>query len=150
MDTTVRAILDSLPPKPRASKLTPQAALIRALRTRGRSYREIVTILRERCGVRVGLHTLYHFVRVRTRNSATTPHSCRSQPSRRARQSSTPAHAATPVAASEGNDEEAVWTRIAALKRRSPQAPAVGAKKEFEYDETQPLQLAPVRQPKKT
>ena len=150
MDTTVRAILDSLPPRPRASKLTPHAALIRALRTRGRSYREIVTILRERCGVRVGLHTLYHFVRRRTRTSATAPHPCRSQRSRPARPSSPPARAATPVAASEGDNEEAVRARIAALKQRPPPAPAVTAKKEFEYDETQPLQLAPVRQPKKT
>jgi hypothetical protein len=43
---------------------------------------------------------------------------------------------------------EEAWARIAALKRRSPETPA--AKKEFEYDENQPLQLAPGRQPKKT
>jgi hypothetical protein len=146
MDTTVRAILDSLPPRPRASKLAPHAALIRALRARGRSYREIVTILRERCGVRVGLHTLYHFVRVRVSTSATAPHPCRSEPSRAASPPSSPARAATSVTAG----EEEAWTRIAALKRRSPQAPAVTAKKEFEYDENQPLQLAPVRQPRKT
>jgi len=48
MENTLQAILDSLPPPRRRSKLDPYAALIRALRARGRSYREIVTILRER------------------------------------------------------------------------------------------------------
>jgi hypothetical protein len=63
MENALQAILDNLPPRRRRSKLEPYAALIRALRARGRSYREIVTILRDRCGLRVATHTVYHFVR---------------------------------------------------------------------------------------
>ena len=70
MEHALQAILDSLPPRRRRSKLEPYAALIRALRGRGRSYREIVTILRERCGLRVAVHTVYHFVRARAQKHA--------------------------------------------------------------------------------
>ena len=69
MENAHQAILDSLPPRRRRSKLEPYAALIRALRARGRSYREIVTILRERCGLRVAMHTVYHFVRARAQKT---------------------------------------------------------------------------------
>ena len=66
MDETFQAILDSLPPKPARSKLEPYAELIHELRRRGRSYHEIAGILADRCGVPVGVHTVYNFVRVRT------------------------------------------------------------------------------------
>jgi IS30 family transposase len=65
MNETFKAILDSLPPKQPRSKLEPYTELIQELRKRGRSYREIAGILADRCGVRVGIHTVYNFVRVR-------------------------------------------------------------------------------------
>jgi len=65
MDTKFQAILDSLPPKLPRSKLEPYADLIRELRKRERSYREIAGLLKERCGLNVGVHTLYSFVRTR-------------------------------------------------------------------------------------
>jgi|SRR6185437_3334765 len=65
MDAKFQAILDSLPPKLPRSKLEPYADLIRELRKRERSYREIAGLLKERCGVNVGVHTLYSFVRTR-------------------------------------------------------------------------------------
>jgi len=65
MDAKFQAILDSLPPKQPRSKLEPYADLIRELRKRERSYREIAGLLKERCGVNVGIHTLYSFVRTR-------------------------------------------------------------------------------------
>ena len=65
MNETFQAILDSLPPKEPRSKLEPYAELTQELRKRGRSYREIVSILAERCGVRLGTHTVYNSVRVR-------------------------------------------------------------------------------------
>jgi len=99
MDPGLRLMLDSLPPARRRSKLEPYAAVIRVLRTRGRSYREIVRILRERCGVSVGVHTVYHFVQRHTRKM-TAP--------RRARR----------VLPPEGQVD--VWTRMAALKQRGP------------------------------
>src|ERR1700732_224890 len=95
MENALQAILDSLPPRRRRSKLEPYAALIRALRARGRSYREIVAILRERCGLRVATHTVYHFVRARApKNGA--PRVPRRQPSAPVRRASAAAASASP------------------------------------------------------
>ena len=65
MDAKFQAILDSLPPKLPRSKLDPDAELIREFRKRDRSYREITGLLNKRCGLNVGVHTLYSFVRTR-------------------------------------------------------------------------------------
>ena len=132
---THQAILDSLPPRRRRSKLEPYAALIRALRSRGRSYREIVTILRERCGLHVATHTVFHFVRARARHTG-GPRPRRRQPSGDMRRSAqtTP----SPRSVSLDGSEDA-WARIAAAKRRAPASTA--EPKAFAYDETEPLQL---------
>ena len=135
MENALQAILDSLPPRRRRSKLEPYAALIRALRVRGRSYREIVTILRERCGLRVAMHTVYHFVRARAQKNA-APRPPRRQPSGPVRRASE-AHASPSPLSPDGPED--VWARIAAVKRGTPTA-AVGPKA-FAYDENEPLQL---------
>jgi hypothetical protein len=49
------------------SKLTPYASLIASLRKEGRSYREIVEILRDAHGVLVGRNTVHSFVKVRAK-----------------------------------------------------------------------------------
>jgi hypothetical protein len=143
MKNAHQAILDSLSPPPRRSKLEPYAALIRALRARGRSYREIVTILRERCGLRVAMHTVYHFVQARAQKKG-APRSGRRRPSGPARRSS----AAGPSSSPGSPDEpEHAWTRIAAVKQR---APALAAEpKAFAYDENEPLQLIADDHPRK-
>jgi hypothetical protein len=134
MEHTLQAILDSLPPRRRRSKLEPYAALIRALRARGRSYREIVTILRERCGLRVAMHTVYHFVRARAQKTgARRPPRPRSGPVRRASAVSASSSPLSP------DGPEEVWARIAAVKRGAPTAAA--EPKAFAYDENEPLQL---------
>ena len=144
MENTLYAILDSLPPRRRRSKLEPYAALIRALRTRGRSYREIVTILRERCGLRVAVHTVYHFVRARAQKPGAK------RPSRR--QPAAPAPGTTQARASLSplaRDGPDVWTRITAVKQRPPASPA-NEPKAFAYDENTPLQLmADITPPKR-
>jgi IS30 family transposase len=135
MENAHQAILDRLPPRPRRSKLEPYAALIRALRTRSRSYREIVTILREKCGLRVAVHTVYHFVRAREQKKGARrpPHRLPSEPVRRASGAGASPSPLSPDA------PEDVWTRIAAVKQR---APALAAEpKAFAYDENEPLQL---------
>jgi IS30 family transposase len=135
MDETFQAILDSLPPKPARSRLEPYAELIHELRRRGRSYREITALLADRCGVRVGVHTLYNFVRVRTQAS---------KKARKARNvgsaSDTPSpRAAAPTAGSEhGEQNKEVWQRIQVLKER-PAARTNSAEKVFHYDEDAPL-----------
>jgi hypothetical protein len=135
MENAHQAILDRLPPPRRRSKLEPYAALIRALRARGRSYREIVAILREQCGLRVALHTVYHFVRAREqkKGAGRRPRRQPSEPVRRA----SGAGASPPPRSPDGSED--VWTRIAAVKRHAP-ASATAAKA-FVYDENQPLQL---------
>jgi hypothetical protein len=134
---THKAILDSLPPRRRRSKLEPYAALIRALRSRGRSYREIVTILRERCGLHVATHTVFHFVRARARHHG-GPRPRRRQPPEGLRRSAqtTP----SPLSVSLDGSEDA-WARIAAAKRRVPASAVAAEPKAFAYNETEPLQL---------
>ena len=135
MENALQAILDSLPPRRRRSKLEPYAALIRALRARGRSYREIVTILRERCGLRVATHTLYHFVRARAQKNA-APRPPRRQPSAPVRHALAAGASSSPRSP---DGPEDVWTRIAAVKQRAPASAA--EPKAFAYDENEPLQL---------
>jgi hypothetical protein len=143
MEIALKAILDSLPPRRRRSKLEPYAALIRALRARGRSYREIVTILRERCGLRVAMHTVYHFVRARAQKEGAR-RSPRRLPSAPVRRVSEVAPLSPPLS-TDGPEE--VRARIAALKRL-PRA-AAAEKKAFEYDEHVPLQLIPNDTPRR-
>jgi IS30 family transposase len=144
MEKAHQAILDSLPARRRRSKLEPYAALIQALRARGRSYREIVAILRERCGLHVAMHTIYYFVRARAqKNAARRP--LRRQPSGSVRSSSSTA-GLSPSPSSSDRQED-VRARIAAAKRGAP-APAAEPKA-FEYDESKPLQLVADINPRK-
>jgi hypothetical protein len=123
----MRAILKTQPSKPRQSKLDPHQALIRALRRRGRTYREIVAILRERFDLHVGLFTLYHFVRKHSEKKQTVPREHQSPQG-------------SPQAASTVTDD--VWKPIVAVKEQgAPPRAAAAAPKEFVYDENEPLQL---------
>jgi hypothetical protein len=130
----VRVVMTNLPPRRRRSSLDPYLPLIRALRRRGRPYRDIVGVLREQCGVRVGLHTLFHFVRTRMARPTTAPVDWRS--TRRATAPSPLRHAPPTPTKTEPDPE--VHARIAALKQR---ATSTAPSKEFHYDETEPLRL---------
>ena len=66
MDKRIQAILDGLPPKPPRSRLEPYEELIRELRNRGRTYREIVQVLSEHCGFSTVPSTVHSFVRARS------------------------------------------------------------------------------------
>src|SRR3954462_11437456 len=110
MNETSKAILDSLPPKQPRSKLETYTELIQELRKRDRSYREIAGILAEHCGVRVGIHTGYNFVRVR------------GAPAREARPMKAAAQRASSAASSGSTNiaperDGEVWDRIQALKK---------------------------------
>jgi hypothetical protein len=134
MDQTHRAILASLPPPRRRSKLDPHWALIRALRAHGRSYRQIVAILRDRCGLHVAVHTLHHFVRRAQQTASARRPRYPVSPVRRPRSGADPSSLPP---RSDADDD--VSARIAAIKRR---APALAAEpKAFAYDENEPLQL---------
>jgi hypothetical protein len=142
MDHALDAILKSLPPPRRRSKLEPYAALIRALRDRGRSYREIVAILRERCGLSVGVHAVYRFVQRRAQR-----HTARRRAVHSASPPVRPAVTRLARAASRSVDAEHARTRIAAVKQRAPAS--ASPPKAFAYDETEPLQLVDAAKPRK-
>src|ERR1700722_13326179 len=58
-------VLSDLPPNPPRSKLEPHRELIRELRRKGRTYREISRLFAGRPGLRVAPSTLHSFVKVR-------------------------------------------------------------------------------------
>jgi hypothetical protein len=66
--TTLLAELANLPPKPPRSKLEPHRELIRELRRKGRTYREVSRLFAERLGLQVAPSTLHSFVKVRARH----------------------------------------------------------------------------------
>ena len=61
------AEISDLPPKPPRSKLEPHRQLIRELRRKGRTYREVSQFLGDRLGLQVAPSTLHSFVKVRAR-----------------------------------------------------------------------------------
>lgn len=68
MEPAHQSILESLPEKSHRSKLEPHRELIRELRRRGRTYREVARIFRERLGLSVAPSTLHSFVKVRAKH----------------------------------------------------------------------------------
>jgi hypothetical protein len=65
---TLLAELANLPPKPPRSKLEPHRELIRELRRKGRTYREVSRLFADRLGLQVAPSTLHSFVKVRARH----------------------------------------------------------------------------------
>jgi hypothetical protein len=61
------AMRGSLLAKPPRSKLEPHYELIRELRQKGRTYREVARLIHERLGLYVALSTLHSFVKVRAK-----------------------------------------------------------------------------------
>jgi hypothetical protein len=66
-DSAVSQFAD-LPAKPPRSKLEPHLELIRELRRKGRTYREVAKLFRERLGLQVAPSTLHSFVKVRAKH----------------------------------------------------------------------------------
>jgi hypothetical protein len=66
------AELSDLPPKSPRSKLEPHRELIRELRRKGRTYREVARLFEERLGLHVAPSTLHSFVKVRARHRKQT------------------------------------------------------------------------------
>ena len=73
MDSAHRIILQSLPEKPYRSKLEPHRELIRELRRKGRTYREVARLFEEQLGLHASLSTLHSFVKVRAKHRKRTP-----------------------------------------------------------------------------
>ena len=128
-------ILDSLPEKLPRSRLQPYRALIEKLRRQGRTYREIVGILSEKCNLQVSLSTLHDFVSVQSREL----------PKRQSRAGVVAVNALNRPATDRSTNPvsatpDDVQARILALKHRcatQPQPP----EKLFHYDPDEPLHL---------
>src|ERR1700692_209391 len=68
MAPTLLSLLDSIPQKPPRSKLETHRELIRQLRRKGCTYRDIVRILHERVGLDVAVSTIHSFIKVRAKH----------------------------------------------------------------------------------
>ena len=64
----VLAGFSDLPPKPPRSKLEPHRDLIRELRRKGQTYRDVARLFQERLGLYVAPSTLHSFVKVRAKH----------------------------------------------------------------------------------
>ena len=62
----------NLPPKAPRSKLEPHRELIRELRRKGRTYREVAHLLHERIGLYVAHSTIHSFIKVRAKHRKRT------------------------------------------------------------------------------
>jgi IS30 family transposase len=135
MDERFQAILDNLPPKPPRSRLEPYWDLIRELRRRGRTYRDIAQLLAEKFEVAVSPSTVHDFVRVRTRR--------RQRPPQVESIAGDAVASETPPPRMDGNAVTAteISERIEAVRQRP--APEKASRRRFEYDESAPLKLVP-------
>ena len=124
MDPTLISLLETIPQKPPRSKLETHRELIRQLRRKGCTYRDIVRILRERVSLDVAVSTIHSFVKVHARHRKQVQYEL------------PPLEAdSKPILA---NPDE-VASRIAALRAKPVEAKA--KPKHFHFEESEPLKL---------
>ena len=119
MESALQIILESISPKPPRSKLEPHRDLIRELRRKGRTYREVATLFQERLGLHVAPSTLHSFVKVRAKHRKHTQYEL------------PPIGLAAP--------EQPILERVGALKAASTVRTAKPAR--FLFRENEPLTL---------
>jgi hypothetical protein len=124
MDPTLLSLLDSIPQKPPRSKLETHRELIRQLRRKGCTYRDIVRILRERVGLDVAVSTIHSFIRVRAKH-------------RKQIQYELPPLPLESISSHANTDD--VASRIGALKAKPVEQKA--KPKYFHFEESEPLKL---------
>jgi hypothetical protein len=142
MDTQTREILEALPLPAARSRLAPHGDLILAMRRMGWTFREILSVLQEKCRVKVSISTLHDFVKQEGRKRKKLPPNQR-HAALNPEPSSQPALAAPALSEGDGSQsgpiQPDVLKRIEALKQRP--AAAKSGRLVFEYDPDQPLQL---------
>lgn len=148
-------ILDHLPPTPPRSQIAPYAGLLREMRKRGRTYREIAQVLREKFRVRVAPGTIHAFLEVRAKNEVRTKEKnnpARNEPSTAVSKNRTGVaskkkraddaeHRGTPWKAQEG-----ILRKFQELKNRTAKTPV--KKPLFAYNPDEPLRLPRKKSPK--
>jgi hypothetical protein len=124
MDPTILSLLDSIPQKSPRSKLETHRELIRQLRRKGCTYRDIVRILHERVGLDVAVSTIHSFIKVRAKHRKQVQYEL-------------------PPLESESTRSrislEDIASRIAALKAKPVEQKA--KPKHFHFEESEPLKL---------
>ena len=124
MDPTLLSLLETIPQKPPRSKLETHRELIRQLRRKGCTYRDIVRILHERVGLDVAVSTIHSFVKVRAKHR------------KQVRYELPPLKPESPSIRVSPDD---VASRIAALRAKPVEQMA--KPKHFHFEESEPLKL---------
>jgi hypothetical protein len=124
MDPTLLSLLETIPQKPPRSKLEAHRELIRQLRRKGCTYRDIVRILRERVGIDVAVSTIHSFVKVRAKHRKQVQYEL------------PPLEPESSLIRVSPDD---VASRIAALKTKPIERKA--KPKHFHFEENEPLKL---------
>ena len=132
MNDRFHEILDELTDAAPRSRLRPYTELIRALRYRKRSYREIARVLAEKCGVRVSHSTLHEFVRRHLPNKLGGPTSSRPHPAEKM---------AINVKGNPTITKGEISEQIDALRRKPVAGPDESTA--FHFDSSEPLRLKP-------
>jgi hypothetical protein len=141
MNTKFKEILDGLPDKPPRSRLEPYRELIRELRRRGRTYRDIAHILADKCQIQVTASGVHNFVQARSPLKGKSAKRIAVDSMKTTRTARIAPNAQKPSTADEAQ------RKIAALKARKPVTKE--ARDQFQFDPTQPLRLKkPGRQDK--
>ncbi len=125
MDPTLLSLLETIPQKPPRSKLETHRELIRQLRRRGCTYRDIVRILHERVGVDVAVSTIHSFIKVRAKHR------------KQIQCELPPLEMESSVKVRRSPDD--VASRIEALKAKPVEQKA--KPKHFHFEESEPLKL---------
>ncbi len=134
MDDRFKVILESVPKKHQPSKLEPFTELIKQLRRRGQTYREIARILAEKCDMVVASSTLVRFAATLAREKRKySKHHCSGKERR------TVVAPSIEVNVSSAVPHDDLWKRIEVLKQQP--AKIANFSKQFEYDPDQPLHL---------
>lgn len=149
MDERIRQLLAQMPERPPRSKLAGYAEVIRELRRKRRTYREIAAFFREHLQLSVAPSTLHDFVKTRSRqarNPGTMPElppppAAPSDPD--LVQPDLPAPAAAGGIKTVAKDD--VRGRIRALKNQT-NPPAQAARPAFVFNADQPLALNPKKE----
>ena len=124
MDPTLLSLLETIPQKPPRSKVESHRELIRQLRRKGCTYRDIVRILHERVGIDVAVSTIHSFVKVRAKHRKQVQYELPPSESQSKSISLGPA---------------AVASKIAALRAKPIEQKV--KPKHFHFEESEPLKL---------
>jgi hypothetical protein len=135
MERRAQDFLNGVPEKPLPSKLQPHYDLIRGLRRKRRTYREIAKILRDSFQVVAAPSTIFAFLKVRSRYTDQQRFEVALPP-----QFADPNESCTIDSAPHPTQSQ-LYAHYEALKRRKRTPPPPPPKPAFHYEEGEPLRL---------